>query len=264
MATAPASAAGKNGPMRDYRPESYGEGFADVYDEWYAGVSSVDDTVALVESLGAPSATPLRILELAVGTGRLAIPLARRGHHVTGVDVSPQMIAVLAANDPDGLVTTVTGDMVEAMPAGPFDVVLVAYNSLFMLTDPAQQANCFAAVAGVLAAGGAFVVEAFVPDDPPSHGSDVALRSMTATTVVLSVTVTDPERQLVDGQHVELRDGQPVRLRPYSLRYSTPAELDAFADAAGLVLDHRLEDVGGAPFDPAASPRHVSVYRLRA
>lgn len=246
--------------VKHYRPESYGEGFADVYDEWYDGVSSARDTVALIESL-AP-ARPLRILELAVGTGRLAIPLARRGHLVTGIDVSPEMLAVLATNDPDGLVTVVTGDMVDAIPDGPFDVVLVAYNSLFMLTDPARQAACFEAAERVLAPGGSFVVEAFVPDDPPRAGSDVALRSMTATTVVLSVTMTDPDRQLVDGQHIELREGEPVRLRPYSLRYSTPAELDVFAAAAGLILHRRIEDVSGMPFDADTSARHVSVYRL--
>lgn len=248
--------------MKGYRDESYGEGFADVYDDWYAGVSSVDDTVALVESLAV--SRPLRVLELAVGTGRIAIPLARRGHHVAGIDISPDMLAVLAANDPDGLVTVIAGDMVDAIPAGPFDVVLVAYNSLFMLTDPARQAACFAAVASVLAPGGAFVVEAFVPFDPPRAGSDVSLRSMTATSVVLSVTMTDPRRQIVDGQHIELRDGEPVRLRPYSLRYSTPDELDAFAEAAQLTLDRRVEDVSGEPFDADASPRHVSIYRAIA
>lgn len=245
--------------MREYRPESYGEAFADVYDEWYEGVSSVDDTVAMIESLQARR--PLRILELAVGTGRLAIPLARRGHAVTGVDVSPDMLAVLAGNDPDGLVTVITGDMVDSMPTGPFDIVLVAYNSLFMLTDASRQAACFAAVSQVLAPGGSFVVEAFVPFDPPHDGPDIALRSMTAASVVLSVTITDADRQLVDGQHIELRDGRPVRLRPYSLRYSTPAELDGFAASAGLVLDRRVEDVAAARFDAETSPRHVSIYR---
>lgn len=257
-----AARASRMAGVKGYDATSYGEGFADVYDDWYEGVSSVTDTVTLVESL-AP-ARPLRVLELAVGTGRLALPLARRGHVVTGVDISPDMLAVLAANDPEGLVTVVTGDMVDAMPPGPFDVVLVAYNSLFMLTDPARQAACFSAVTGVLAPGGAFVVEAFVPSDPPRAGSDVALRSMTASSVVLSVTMTDPLRQTVDGQHVELRDGEPVRLRPYSLRYSTPDELDTFAADAGLSLDRRLEDVAGEPFDPDASPRHVSVYRRPA
>lgn len=246
--------------MKGYVPESYGDGFADVYDDWYQGVSNVDDTIALIERIGA--AAPLRILELAVGTGRLAIPLARRGHAVTGIDISAAMLDVLARSDPDGLVTAVTGDMVDDIPPGPFDVVFVAYTSLFMLTDPTRQAACFATVAGVLAPGGAFVVEAFVPFDPPRPGSDVSLRSMTASTVVLSVSTTDAERQRVDGHFIELTDGAPVRLRPYSLRYSTPSELDAFATTAGMRLVDRFEDFGRAPFDPESSPRHVSVYAV--
>jgi SAM-dependent methyltransferase len=246
--------------VRDYRPESYGEAFADVYDDWYHAVSNVDDTVALVDALG-PADRPARILELAVGTGRLALPLARRGHAVTGIDISPAMLDVLRSNDPEGLVTTVAGDMVDDLPDGPFDVVLVAYTSLFMLVDPARQAACFAAVAERLGSGGLFVVEAFVPFDPPRPGSDVSLRSMTASSVVLSVSTTDAETQRVDGQFIELTDGAPVRLRPYSLRYSTPDELDGFARRAGLELDQRFEDFARTDFDPETSPRHVSVYR---
>lgn len=250
--------------VRDYRPESYGEGFADVYDEWYLGHFDNAATVAYLERVG--RATPgaparLRVLELAVGTGRLALPLAARDHDVTGVDVSPDMLAVLAGNDPGGRVTAICGDMVDDLPDGPFDLAFVAYTSLFMLTEPDRQAACFAAVAARLAPGGAFVVEAFVPDDPPRDGTDVTLRSMTAGSVVLSVTTADAASQRVDGQLVELTDGQPVRLRPYSLRYSTPAELDAFAAAAGFALEARLDDFDGTPFDPDASPRHVSVFR---
>ena len=246
--------------MKGYEPESYGEAFADVYDDWYHAVSNVDDTLGLVGTFGR-SGRPTRILELAVGTGRLALPLARRGHAVTGIDISPSMLDVLRRNDPDGLVTTIVGDMVDDLPAGPFDVVLVAYTSLFMLVDPARQAACFAAVAARLAADGVFVVEAFVPFDPPRPGNDVSLRSMTASTVVLSVSITDAETQRVDGQFVEFTDGGPVRLRPYSLRYSTPDELDAFARRAGLELAERFEDFARTKFDSDSSPRHVSVYR---
>jgi SAM-dependent methyltransferase len=247
--------------VEHYRPESYGEGLADVYDDWYGDVSDVDATVALVERVGgAGPGRPVRVLELAVGTGRLAVPLARRGHAVTGVDVSPAMLARLHAADTGRLVTTICGDMVDDLPGGRFDVVLVAYNSLFMLTDPARQAACFAAVAPRLAPGGCFVVEAFVPDDPPRAGPAVTLRSMNAGQVVLSVQSTDAVAQRVDGQLIELTDGAPVRLRPYSLRYSTPGELDAFAAAAGLALAERHEDVSERPYDAVTSPRHVSVY----
>ena len=244
--------------MEGYRPESYGDRIADVYDELFGDVSDVPATVAFLDSLVA--ARPARILELAVGTGRLAIPLAGLGHHVTGIDVSAAMLARLRSADGGQRVAAVLGDMVDDLPAGPFDVVFVAFNSLFMLTDPVRQQACFAAVATCLAPGGAFVVEAFVPWDPPRPGSHVEVRSMTTDRVVLVTNLTDPATQVVSGQFVELADGEPVRLRPYLLRYSQPSELDGWAIAAGLRLAERYADVERSPFTDD-SPFHVTVYQ---
>ena len=244
--------------MKGYQPETYGERIADVYDELFADVSDVAANVSFLDAL-APR-RPGRFLELAVGTGRLAIPLAALGHDVTGIDVSASMLAALSAADTDRRVTTVHGDMVDDLPAGPFDVVFVAFNSLFMLADADRQRACFAAVAAVLAAGGSFVVEAFVPWDPPRGGPHVELRSMTTDRVVLAADLTDSVNQTVNGQFIELVDGQPVRLRPYVLRWSRPAELDAWAAATGLRLGERFADVRRAPFTDD-SPFHVSVYR---
>ena len=244
--------------MEGYRPESYGDRIADVYDELFGDVSDVPATVAFLDSLVA--ARPARILELAVGTGRLAIPLAGLGHHVTGIDVSAAMLARLRSADGGQRVAAVLGDMVDDLPAGPFDVVFVAFNSLFMLTDPVRQQACFAAVATCLPPGGAFVVEAFVPWDPPRPGSHVEVRSMTTDRVVLVTNLTDPATQVVSGQFVELADGEPVRLRPYLLRYSQPSELDGWAIAAGLRLAERYADVERSPFTDD-SPFHVTVYQ---
>jgi SAM-dependent methyltransferase len=245
--------------MEGYRPESYGERIADVYDELFADVSDVGAYVAFLDSLVVRR--PARILELAAGTGRLAIPLAGLGHDVTGIDVSAEMLDRLRAADVDELVSVVHGDMVDDLPAGRFDLVFVAFNSLFMLADADRQRACFAAVARVLAPGGAFVVEAFVPWDPPRGGPHVELRSMTTDRVVLAAHLTDSVNQTVNGQFIELVDGQPVRLRPYVLRWSRPAELDAWAAAAGLRLGERFADVQRAPFTDG-SPFHVSVYRV--
>ena len=206
--------------MEGYRPDSYGDRIADVYDELFGDISDVPATVGFLDSLLA--ARPAKVLELAVGTGRLAIPLAAMGHDVTGIDVSIEMLARLRDVDAGQQVTVVHGDMVDDLPPGPFDLVFVAFNSLFMLTEPSRQATCFQAVSDVLSAGGAFVVEAFVPWDPPRPGSQVEVRSMTTDRVVLVANVTDPEAQLVSGQFVELVDGEPVRLRPYVLRWSRP------------------------------------------
>lgn len=246
-----------------YRPDTYGERLATRYDEWYADLDDVDAVVDFLEAtLPVTAAGPARICELAVGTGRLALPLAARGHAVVGIDVSAAMLERLRAADPAGTVATVLGDMADpaALPAGPFDLLFVAYNSFFMLADVAAQRRCIELVAARLAPGGAFVVEAFVPDDPPRRGAHLSLRSMTADQVVLAASDTDPAGQLVRGQLIELTHGQPVQLHPYVLRYCHVAELDAMAAAAGLRLSARYAGVDRQPFDEH-STRHVSIYR---
>jgi SAM-dependent methyltransferase len=254
--------------MQGYGPTSYGDGFADVYDEWYDGLDGLDDvdtTADLVTALARGSAGDRRprVLELGVGTGRLAIPLAARDLDVHGIDASPAMLERLRSRDPDELVTVTAGDMVDDQPDGPFDAVLIAYNTLFNLDSAARQAACFTAVARRLGGGGAFVVEAFVPEHPPRDGSEIDVRSMTATEVVLSVSIHDPARQRAEGHFVHLVQGAPVRLRPWSIRYAPPAELDEMAAAAGLALRHRWADFHRGPFG-ADSSRHVSVYGLPA
>ena len=246
-----------------YTDATYGDAFADVYDDWYQGVSDVDATCELVvELLPGPGGDRRgRVLELGAGTGRLAVPLAERGLEVTALDASAAMLERLRQRDGAGRVRLVHGDMVADAPAGPFDVVLVAYNTLFNLLSAERQAACFDAVAARLAPDGALLVEAFVPADPPPTGSAVELRSMTADEVVLSVVRHTPEEQRAEGQFVHLAAGEPVRLRPWAIRYSPPAELDAMARRAGFVLRARWEDVARRPFDEE-SERHVSVYRL--
>jgi SAM-dependent methyltransferase len=243
--------------MQGYGPTSYGDGFADVYDEWYPGSDDVEAVVEFVVALAGPRSG--RLLELGVGTGRLAIPLAAAGMDVHGVDTSPAMLDRLRARDPDQTVTVTVGDMVDDQPHGPFDVVLVAYNTLFNLESADRQAACFVAAGERLASGGAFVVEAFVPEDPSSEGSTLDVQSMTASEVVLSVSIHDPVNQRAQGHFVHLADGAAVRLRPWAIRYAPPAELDAMAAGAGLSLRERWEDFHRRPFT-ADSPRHVSVY----
>ena len=244
--------------MRGYDERSYGDGFADVYDDWYPDVSDVDATVARMVSLAGPGG---RVLELGVGTGRLALPMAEAGLAVTGVDSSHAMLAKLAERDRSGVVEVVCGDMVDALPDGPFDAALVAYNTIFNLLDEATQQRCFAAVADRLAPGGAFVVEAFVPDSstPTTTPTDVSVRSLTADRVVLSITVNAPQDQRAEGQFVEFTESGGVRLRPWSIRWATPEQLDAMAESAGLTLTDRWEDMTMEPFDDDSSA-HVSVY----
>ena len=239
--------------MEGYRTESYGDAFADVYDDWYGSVTDVAATVALVVELAGASG---RVLELGVGTGRLAIPLARAGLAVTGIDSSAAMLERCRRNDPAGTIDLVAGDMVTASPVGPFDVVLAAYNTVFNLVDPADQAACFAAVAERLGPGGRFVVEAFTPDELDGDSERVEIRTMTAATVVLAVSRHDSTSQIAEGHFIEFADGGTVRLRPWMIRYHTSGQLDAMAAAAGLVLEDRRPG-----FHASGPTSLISIYR---
>jgi len=170
------------------------------------------------------------------------------------------MLDRLRAADPHGTVAIVRGDMVADAPPGPFDVVLVAYNTLFNLTADGEQAMCITGAAQRLVPGGRLVVEAFVPDEPFRNGSEVSVRSMTIDQVVLAITEYDAGGQRAAGQFVELSEQGGVRLRPWVVRYSTTGQLDDMAGAAGLLCEHRWRDVARTPFDEHCD-RHVTVYR---
>jgi SAM-dependent methyltransferase len=250
--------------VEGYDSSSYGDAFADVYDDWYHGISDVDATVATLASLS--SANPsLPVVELGVGTGRLALPLAERIHptEVIGIDSSAAMLDVLASKSGGRRVHVVRGDMITALPNGPLGLVFVAYNTFFNLASADLQRRCFAEVAARLAVDGCFVLEAFIPQDPPRTGHDIAVRTMASDRVVLSISRYAGEQQVAEGQFVEFTEAHGVRLRPWSIRYAQPAELDAMADDAGLFLRSRWQTFAGDVFDDD-SPQHVSVYARRA
>jgi ubiquinone/menaquinone biosynthesis C-methylase UbiE len=246
--------------MDGYDHATYGERFAAVYDDWYDGITDASACAALVAELadldGRAGGGP--VLELGVGTGRLAIPLSAMGLQVVGLDSSPAMLAELAAKAGGGAVEAVLGDMA-APPLGDraFAVVFVAYNTLFNLVDPADQQRCLADAAGRLLPGGSLVIEAFVPG-PGRAEQSVAPRTITADRVVLSVSQTVPERQEAMGQYVDITEAG-TKLRPWHIRWSTPDQLDEMAADAGLILADRWSDWARSPFGPD-SPAHVSRY----
>lgn len=243
--------------MDGYTSSTYGDAFADVYDDWYRDISEIEATVDLIVDL-LDSGDDLPVLELGVGTGRLAIPLAARGLQVVGVDTSAAMLAKLTENDASGSVTGHLGDMVDGLPPGPFALAFVAFNTFFNLLDSERQQACFLAVAQRLAAGGAFVVEAFVPE--PRASSSVSVRSMTVDSVVLSVATNDDATQTAQGHYISFSESGGVRLRPWTIRYATVEQLDTMASVAGFRLSERWEDPGHTPFN-SESPRHITVYR---
>jgi SAM-dependent methyltransferase len=249
--------------VEGFDASTYGERFADVYDEWYADVSDVAATVATVEELagGGP------VLELGVGTGRLAVPLAERGLAVHGIDASPAMLDRLATKAAAAGVTVSAheGDFADVAVEvdGGFAVVLVAFNTLFNLADAGAQRRCLANAARRLRPDGCLAIEAFVagvpgPDFAPEGGA-VTPRVVEADRVVLQVSMHDVATQTVRGSLVTITEAG-IRLRPWFLRWTTPDQLDGMAAAAGLDRAARWAGWDRQPFDDEC-PRHVTVYR---
>ena len=239
---------------------TYGRSFADVYDEWYPAGPHTEAAVSFLLELTAADDAG-RVLELGIGTGRLALPLAAAGRDVVGLDSSPEMLALLEDKAP-GVVHAVEGDLAEpaAWPEGPFDAVVAAFNLVCNLADPAAQRSVFSSAARVLSPTGSLVVEAVLPAPWDGVERRLEVRSVTSDSVVLIATEADPSDGVVVGQHIELRDGAPVRLRPWRIRVAGPEELDSWAAEAGLVLSARRADWEGTPYDPHGAG-HVSVYR---
>lgn len=247
--------------MEGYQASTYGDRFADVYDDWYGEVT---DAAACTERLarlvaergGGP------VLELGVGSGRLALPLAAQGVEVHGIDASPAMLDRLRAKPGAEGIRLTEGDMADLVleEPPPFTLVFVAFNTFFNLGSEAAQRRCLRRVADVLAPGGIFVLEAFVPTDEGGEPAGaISPRRITTDEVVLTVSQHDRAGQTISGQHVHLTEGG-IRLRPWHLRYAAPAELDAMARTAGLDLAWRYADWEDTPFGPDASV-HVCAYR---
>lgn len=243
--------------MRGFGPATYGDAFADVYDDWYADISDVAATVSCLHALAGTGP----VLELGVGTGRLALPLAAAGVEVHGIDASEAMLDRLRAKPGSQAITLTAGDMAADLPAGLFTLVVCAYNTFFNLGSAEAQATCFAAVSKSLAPGGRFALEVFVPDEPPRSGTSVGVRELTTDRVVLSVAQYDAAAQDAHGQFVELTEAGGVRLRPWAIHWSTPAQLDAMAAGAGFTLESRSGGWSGEPFTPDCD-EHVSIYRV--
>jgi SAM-dependent methyltransferase len=236
-------------------PAFYGDRWAGVYDEHHAEM----DPVPAVEFL-AGLAGDRRVLELAIGTGRVALPLAGRGVAVEGIDASEAMVARLRAKPGGASIPVVIGDMAEVPADGPFGVVYLVFNSLFGLLSQARQAQCFGNVARVLGPGGVFVIECFVPDLTRfDRGQRVEAQAVSEDSAMLELSRHDPMHQRITTQMVTF-DGQGTHLRPVALRYSWPGELDLMAQQASLQLRERYSGWDRQPFG-AGSSSHISVYQ---
>jgi SAM-dependent methyltransferase len=244
--------------MRRYRPESYGDRWADVYDMWIE--RRHPDMVAqpVVDRL-ADLAAGGRVLELAIGTGRIGLPLAQRGLEVHGIDASEAMVGKLREKPGGEAIPVTIGDFADVEADGTFDLIFVVFNTLFALTTQQDQIRCFANVAQRLTAAGRFVIEVFVPDLARfDRGQSFRVEHVTTDEVDIDVSVHDPVAQIVTAQQVAItRAG--TQLRPVQLRYAWPSELDLMAQLAGLELRDRWGGWDRSPFT-ASSGSHISVY----
>ena len=240
--------------MDDYGPATYGDHVADVYDGWYS--THDEASVALLAELARGGAA----LELGVGTGRVALPLAARGVEVHGLDASAAMLERLRSKPGGAQIRTTLGSFADFDLAEEFSLAYVVFNTFFSLQTQEEQLSCFASVARHLVAGGVFLIEAFVPDLERFEGRMVNRPArVAADRVELDVSEHFAAEQRVAGHKVVLADGQPARLYPVRIRYCWPSELDLMARLAGLSLRGRAGGWRGEPFTDA-STHHVSIY----
>ena len=234
-------------------PAFYGDCWAPVYDEYHAEM----DPAPAVEFL-AGLAGDRRVLELAIGTGRVALPLAARGIPVEGVDASEAMVARLRAKPGAERIGVTVGDFATATAGRAFRLVYLVYNTIGNLASQDDQVDCFRNAAAHLEPGGHFVIEVGVPD----------LRRLPPGQTVVPFTLKPgrlgfDEYDLVNQglvSHHYWQTGDRWESLSMPFRYVWPAELDLMARLAGMRLRERWADWNREPFT-ADSTKHISVWR---
>jgi SAM-dependent methyltransferase len=238
---------------RDYFDEPVAATYdADEAEMFAAAV--LDRTVDVLASLadGGP------VLELGIGTGRVALPLAARGLEIHGIELSAAMLRRLAGKPGGAGIPVTVGDFATARAPGSFRLAYLVFNTIMNLTTQDEQVACFANVARHLAAGGRFVVEVSVPDlQRLPFGETV--RPFTVTPEHLGFDEYDLPRQGLVSHHYRFGAGESRQVS-VPFRYVWPAELDLMARLAGLQLRERWADWDRSPFT-ATSTKHVSVWQ---
>jgi SAM-dependent methyltransferase len=201
-----------------------------------------------------------RALEFAIGTGRIAVPLLRRGVSVAGIELSQPMIDQLRTKIDESSLYVAHGDMKSAAAPGRYTVVYLVYNTISNLLTQEDQVECFKNAARHLASGGRFVIELWVPELrklPPGQNA-VVFRAAPGN---IGLDTYDTAAQRIVSHHFRFDENGNASLFQSPHRYIWPAELDLMARLAGFALESRDADWAGSPFT-ADSASHVSVYRL--
>ena len=241
--------------MDEYSEETYGERIAGIYDEWYSEFDPAAIT-ALSEIAHGGS-----VLELGIGTGRIAIPLHDAGVRLQGIDVSSSMVAKLHAKPGGEKIKVRMGNFADVNIPGKFSLIYIVFNTFFQLLTQEEQIRCFRNVAGHLLPEGLFVIEAFVPDLTRfTDGQAMRVNRVGDKQVQIDVSDHEADKQLVVSQHVLLTE-QGTQFFPVKIRYAWPTEMDLMARLAQLQLRERWGNWSKAPFT-ADSGKHISIYEI--
>jgi SAM-dependent methyltransferase len=241
--------------MKGYKPViSFGEDVAETYRDVQRGDESAAVTFLAQLAHGGPA------LELAIGAGRIALPLAAQGIRVDGIDISPAMLDQLRAKPGGDKISVTVGDFADVPVTGIYRLIYVVWNTLFNLLTQEDQIRCFQNVAAHLTADGSFVIETYVPAFLYRLRNDqyVDAESIEVDKVQLDVLRHDATTQTIEESHVSLSQ-TGISLNPVVQRYAWPSELDLMARLADLRLKERWGSWNREPFN-SNSALHVSVY----
>jgi SAM-dependent methyltransferase len=241
--------------MKDFDPaSSFGETVAARYDDHLRGDEEAAASFLSALAQGRPA------LELAIGTGRIAIPLAEKGVRVDGIELSPHMVERLRAKMGSHPIHVTIGDMSTTTTNQRYGLVYLVFNTIFNLLTADDQIRCFQNAARHLTPDGYFVIETALPHAwiSPDQPDYVHAEHVGSDTVALDVARYDPATQLLEENHVSLTT-HGITITPIVCRLITPGEMDLMARIAGMRLIDRYANWQKTPFD-IYSKAHVSVY----
>jgi SAM-dependent methyltransferase len=243
--------------VKGYGTRTFGDLNAERYDEIYEDmmVAETHDSVEVLAEL----ADGGKVLELAIGTGRVALPLAARGLAVHGIEASDKMVAELRQKPGGSAIPVTIGDMAEARMEGEFDLVYLLFNTISNLTTQEAQVRCFQNAARHLSPNGLFIIETVVPDfSEYVDGQRMKGSWATMDAARFEIAIHDPIAQTVAFQRIVISE-EGTQMTPHFMRYAWPAELDLMAQLAGLERRERWAWWDRSPFT-ADSKSHVTVY----
>ncbi|MGH8897156.1 MAG: class I SAM-dependent DNA methyltransferase [Egibacteraceae bacterium] len=245
--------------MRGYESSTFGDRSAQSYDAWASEQLDTAGTVVRLTELAGPGP----VLELGIGTGRVALGLLERGIAVHGVDASKAMVARLRAKPGGDQIPVTIGDFSELPVDGSFSLVFVVASTFYQLQSQEAQIRCVQNVARRLQPGGVFVVDAFMLDAARFPGNQgMRITAVDSDRLEVWFMQLDPAEQRLLCQRVAFTERE-TQLVPIPFRYAWPSELDLMARLAGLRLRERAGGWRGEPF-AATSRRHLSIYELPA